>query len=285
MTILEGFILGLTQGITEVLPVSSTAHLILAQKIMDLETINLSFDVMMNFGSLLAIIIYFRDIWLDLIVGVLNFCKITISVWLSGKPNLKPYIPRFNKIETAYSKQTKFYEQSLQSTKLALFLGVATLPSLLIGYLGKDWIEINARTIFTIALALIVGGLMLGLADYFAKQNHTLSTIHPIKVVLIGLFQVLALIPGFSRKDSAAFAFLLGAPVIFLATIATLPDFIKTYSYSLSSLVAFITSGIVTYITIHILYQIIQKQSFKIFVAYRIILGIILLISVYTKII
>jgi undecaprenyl-diphosphatase len=300
MTILEGFILGLTQGITEVLPVSSTAHLILAQKIMDLETINLSFDVMMNFGSLLAIIIYFRDIWLDLIVGVLNFCKITISVWLSGKPNLKPYIPRFNKIETAYSKQTKFYEQSLQSAKLALFLGVATLPSLLIGYLGKDWIEINARTIFTIALALMVGGLMLGLADYFAKQNHTLSTIHPIKVVLIGLFQVLALIPGFSRtgsvmtgalfvglnrKDSAAFAFLLGAPVIFLATIATLPDFIKTYSYSLSSLVAFITSGIVTYITIHILYQIIQKQSFKIFVAYRIILGIILLISVYTKII
>ena len=88
MTILEGFILGLVQGITEVLPISSTAHLILAQELMGLENISLSFDVMMNFGSLIAIIIYFWDIWLDLIVGVLNFCKIKGSVWLSNRPNI-----------------------------------------------------------------------------------------------------------------------------------------------------------------------------------------------------
>lgn len=62
MTIFEGFVLGLVQGVTEVLPISSTAHLILAQTLMGLETKNLSFDVMMNFGSLIAIIVYFRDI-------------------------------------------------------------------------------------------------------------------------------------------------------------------------------------------------------------------------------
>ena len=299
MTIFVGFILGLVQGVTEVLPISSTAHLILTQTLMGLETKNLSFDVMMNFGSLIAIIIYFWDIWLDLIVGVLNFCKITISVLLANKPNLKPYIPRFNKIKTAYSKDTEFYKNSLQSFQLALFLSLATIPALVIGYLGGDWIEGNARTTEIIAIALIIGGIMLGFADYFATQKYTLSTLNPIRVLIIGCFQVLALIPGFSRtgsvmtgalfmglnrKDSAAFAFLLGAPVIFIATIAKLQEFIAEYSYSLASLVAFITSGVVTYITIHILYQIIQKQSFKIFVAYRLILGILLLVAVYTKI-
>ncbi|MGA1050061.1 MAG: undecaprenyl-diphosphate phosphatase [Minisyncoccia bacterium] len=299
MNILEGFILGLVQGVTEVLPISSTAHLILAQKIMGIGADNLSFEVMMNFGSLIAIIIYFWDIWLDLIVGVLNFCKITISVLLANKPNLKPYIPRFNKIKTAYSKDTEFYKNSLQSFQLALFLALATIPALVIGYFGGDWIEGNARTTEIISIALIIGAIMLGFADYLAAQKYILSMLNPIRVLIIGCFQVLALIPGFSRtgsvmtgalfmglnrKDSAAFAFLLGAPVIFIATIAKLQEFIAEYSYSLASLVAFITSGVVTYITIHILYQIIQKQSFKIFVAYRLILGILLLVAVYTKI-
>jgi undecaprenyl-diphosphatase len=299
MTILEGLILGIIQGVTEVLPISSTAHLILAQRIMGIEYVSLSFDVLMNFGSLIAIIIYFWDIWLDLIVGVLNFMKIRGSVYLSTRPNIKKYIPRFNKIETPYSKKTKFYEQSSRSAKLAVLLLVATIPALLIGYFSRDWIENYARTPLIIAIALIIGGILLGVADKFGSQKESMNTIHPLRVLIIGFFQVLSFIPGFSRtgsvmtgslfvglnrKDSAAFAFLLGAPVIFLATIATLPDFITTYSYSFASLVAFITSGIVTYFTIHILYQIIQKQSFKVFVAYRLILGILLLVAVYTKI-
>ena len=153
----------------------------------------------MNFGSLIAIIIYFWDIWLDLIVGVLNFFKITISVWLSNEPNLKPYIPRFNKIETAYSKDTEFYKSSLQSFQLALFLAIATIPALIIGYLGENWIEKYTRNPFVIALTLIIGGIMLGIADYWARQKYTLSTLNPIRVLVIGFFQVLALIPGFSR--------------------------------------------------------------------------------------
>jgi undecaprenyl-diphosphatase len=299
MTLIEGFILGLVQGVTEVLPISSTAHLILAQKVMGIGTDNLSFEVMMNFGSLIAIIIYFWDIWLDLIVGVLNFFKIRISVWLSIRPNIKKYIPRFNQIGTQYSKETKFYQDSLKSFKLAIFLALATIPALLIGYLIKDWIEGNAKTPLIIAIALILGAIILAIADNTAKQKYNLSNLSPIRILIIGFFQVLSLIPGFSRtgstmtgallvglnrKDSANFAFLLGAPVIFLATIAILPDFIQEYNFSLASLLAFITSGIVTYLTLHILYSIIQRQSFKIFVAYRIILGIILLIAIYTKI-
>lgn len=300
MTIVDGFILGLVQGITEVLPISSTAHLILAQKLMGLEKISLSFDVIMNFGSLIAIIIYFRDIWLDLIVGVLNFCKIKGSVWLEDKPNIKPYIPRFNKIETAYSKNTKFYQKSSQSFQLSIFLCLATIPVLLIGYISKNWIEIYARTPFIIALALILGGIMLGIVDSISSKKYKLYSLNKFQILIIGFFQVLSLIPGFSRtgstmtgsllvglnrKDSAVFAFLLGAPVILLATIATLPDFVKEYQYSIPSLIAFVTSGISTYLTIHILYNIIQKQSFKIFVAYRIIIGILLLVAIYNKII
>lgn len=299
MTIVEGFILGLVQGITEVLPVSSTAHLILAQQLLGLETVSISFDVMMNFGSLIAVIIYFWDIWLDLIVGVLNFCKIRGSVWLSTRPNIKKYVPRFRAIQTHYSVDTTFYTKSLQSAQLFLFLTLATLPALIVGYLSKDWIEDYARTPFIIALALIIGGVLLGLSDRVATQKYSLDNLKPFKVIVIGLFQVLSLIPGFSRtgstmtgalfmglnrKDSAAFAFLLGAPVIFIATIAVLPEFIAQYKYSMASLVAFIMSGLSTYLTIHILYSLIQKQSFKVFVAYRIILGIILLSLVYNQI-
>jgi undecaprenyl-diphosphatase len=299
MTILQGFILGLVQGITEVLPISSTAHLILAQKLLGLNDIGISFDVMMNFGSLIAIIIYFWDIWLDLIVGVLNFIKIRISVWLRARPKIKQYTPRFKSMETQYSLDTSFYAKSLQSARITVFLALATLPALVIGYISKDWIENYARTPLVIAIALIVGAILLEIADRIGKRELTLHTITPIKVLIIGCAQVLSLIPGFSRtgstmtggllvglnrKDSAAFAFLLGAPVIFIATLATLPDFIRDYSYSTASIIAFITSGIVTYITIHILYTFIQKQSFRIFVVYRIILGILLLIAVYKSI-
>ncbi len=299
MTILQGFILGLVQGITEVLPVSSTAHLILTQKLLGLDSIGLSFDVMMNFGSLIAIIIYFWDIWLDLIVGVLNFIKIRVSVWLRAKPQIKQYTPRFKSMETQYSLNTSFYTESLQSARTALFLALATLPALAIGYISKDYIENYARTPFVIAIALIVGAILLEIADRIGKRELTLNTITPMKVLIIGCTQVLSLIPGFSRtgstmtgglfvglnrKDSSAFAFLLGAPVIFIATIATLPDFIREYSYSAASIIAFITSGIVTYITIHILYTFIQKQSFRIFVVYRIILGILLLVAIYKSI-
>jgi undecaprenyl-diphosphatase len=220
-------------------------------------------------------------------------------VWLANRPNIKKYVPRFNRIETPYSKDTKFYQDSLHSFKLSLFLIIATIPAILIGYFGKEWIENNARTTLVIAIALIIGGLLLGVSDKVGSRTKSINDVSPFNVLLIGFFQVLSFIPGFSRtgsvmtgalfmglnrKDSAAFAFLLGAPVIFLATIATLPDFITTYSYSFASLVAFITSGIVTYFTIHILYNFIQKQSFKVFVAYRIILGILLLALIYTKI-
>jgi undecaprenyl-diphosphatase len=299
MTILQGFVLGLVQGITEVLPVSSTAHLILAQKLLRLDTIGISFDVMMNFGSLIAIIIYFWDIWLDLIVGALNFIKIRLSVWLRARPKIKQYTPRFKSMETEYSLDTSFYTKSLQSARTVVFLALATLPALAMGYILKDWIENYARTPLVIAITLITGAVLLEIADRIGKRQLTLYTITPIKVLIIGFTQVLSLIPGFSRtgstmtggllvglnrKDSAAFAFLLGAPVILIATLATLPDFISEYSYSTASIIAFITSGIVTYITIHILYSIIQKQSFRIFVAYRIILGILLLIAVYKSI-
>lgn len=298
MTLGEGLILGVVQGVTEVLPISSTAHLILAQRFLGLDTITISFDVMMNFGSLIAIIIYFRDIWLDLIVGTLNYIKITINVWLKKNPQIKPYIPRFNTMETEYSSNTSFYTTSLQSARTLIFLGLATLPVLGAGYLLKDWIESYARTPFVIALALIIGGIVLGVADKIGTKQKSLSSLNPIEVMWIGISQVFSLIPGFSRtgstmtgglliglnrKDSAAFAFLLGAPVITVATLALLPDFITEYSYSHASLLAFITSGLVTYGTLHILYRMVQKQSFKIFVIYRIVLGLILL-AIYTNI-
>lgn len=294
MNIWEAIILGLIQGITEILPVSSTAHIILFTQLFGEEP-DISFNVIMNFGSWIAIMIYFYDIWLDLVVGTLNFIKITIYTWLkeNNKSKLKNKLPRFSRMTVDYEKN-EFYHNSKKQFILGFNLILATIPVLVIAFFIKDFLNKNLENNFMIGVSLILGGGLLYIAEILSKQKYNIDNIGFGKIILIGFGQVMSLIPGFSRsgstimaslfvglkrKDAATFAFLLGAPVILIATIVEIPSFINDYQISLEVILSFMFSIIGTLVSIHILYKFIQKQSFLVFVIYRFILGGFLIIN------
>ena len=195
MDLIQALILAIIQGMTEFLPVSSSAHLILIPKIIGWNDQGLLFDIALHFGTLLAVVIYFRDDLFQMIEDLI--------------------INRGNNI--------------MQSDVMILI--IATVPVVLVGGLLNDWIENNLRSSNVIASTSIVFGLILLASDKFSsgKNNLTLQI-----GLIIGLAQVLALIPGVSRSGititmglfmglgrvkSARFSFLLAIPVILGASV------------------------------------------------------------------
>ena len=196
MTLVQIIVLALIQGLTEFLPVSSSAHLILGAHLFQWPDQGLVFDVATHFGTLLAVLFYFRA---DL--------KNMAQVWF----------------------RTSRTETEQQNRQLGLYLAIASVPALLVGYLAHDMVESYLRDLRVIAWATIGFGLLLWLADAMGSQRHSIRDITLARAVMIGLAQCLALIPGTSRsgitmtagrflgldRDSAArFSFLLSIPII-----------------------------------------------------------------------
>jgi undecaprenyl-diphosphatase len=196
VTLIQIIILALIQGLTEFLPVSSSAHLILGSKAFGWPDQGLVFDVATHLGTLLAILVYFRA---DLIAMVRA---------LHG--------PIQN-------------EQHRQQRSMAAYLGFASAPALLIGFFAHDLVEIYLRDVRVIAWATIGFGLLLWLADSLCPKQRSIAEMNLRAAVIIGLAQVFALIPGASRSgvtitagrflgfsaDAAArFSFLLAIPVV-----------------------------------------------------------------------
>ncbi|MBS08343.1 MAG: undecaprenyl-diphosphatase, partial [Alteromonas sp.] len=166
MTLFEIIILAIIQGVTEFLPISSSGHLLLPAELLGWVSQGLAFDVAVHVGSLLAVMIYFRQ----------EIAQMTVA-WVTQ----------------GFSKQ-----QSTDS-KLAWYVIVATIPAVIIGFLMKGWIEENARTALVIAGTTIIFGLLLWYADATAKREQELEGLTLKQAIYIGLAQVLALIPGTSR--------------------------------------------------------------------------------------
>lgn len=265
MTLFEIIILAIIQGITEFLPISSSGHLLLPAELLGWEAQGLAFDVAVHVGSLLAVMIYFRRDILQMSVA-----------WLTQ----------------GFSKS-----QSTDS-KLAWFVIIATVPSVIIGFLLKDWIEMNARTALVIAITTIVFGLLLWFADVKAKQSNSLEGLTIRQAVVIGLAQVLALIPGTSRsgitmtaglmlgldrESCARFSFLLSIPVILGAGLLSTIDLMQLQEavdwYALLYGAAF--SFVSAYLCIFLFLSWISRIGMLPFVIYRLLLGVILLWFVF----
>ena len=268
MDILNVIILGILQGIAEFLPISSSAHLIIARDVFKIginmaSNVELTFDLALHFGTLLAIIIYFwTDLWKILISGL-----------------------------------TKGTKES--DGKLFWYLILATIPAGIVGVLFEDIFDSFFRKqIWLIALALIVMGIIIYLVYKKSKSTKNLEQMSAIDALIIGISQVFALIPGFSRSgttitasralainrtDSAKFSFFLSVPVVLGATLFTL---IKGNTIAIISenLVIFGLGILISFITgllcISFLLKYIKKHDFKLFMIYRIILGIIVLLMV-----
>ena len=264
---IDVIVLGIIQGIAEFLPISSSAHLIIARSVFGIGTtldsnIELVFDLALHFGTLLAIIIFFfSELWSILTNGL--------------------------------TKGTK-----TKDGKLFWYLILATIPAGLVGVLFEDVFDSFFRKqIWLIAIALIVMGIVIYIVDKKSKTNKNMKEMHWYDALIIGCSQVFALIPGFSRsgttitasralglnrEDSAKFSFYLSVPVVCGATLFSL---IKDNTLAIISenLAVFglgiLISFVVGLLCISFLLKYIKKNDFKIFMIYRILLGIIVLLT------
>ena len=263
MDILQTVILAIVQGITEFLPISSSAHLILLSKLTSYKDQGLAFDIALHFGTLVAVLWYFRKY---IVVLIADFFSSIYAKKLIGQANI------------------------------SLGILLATIPVGLVGVFYKDVIAYDLRSVTVIAYATLVFGILLGVADYINKNNinirHKLSF---FDIFFIGIAQCFALVPGVSRSGvvitaalllglsrelSVKFAFLLAIPVIILSTVLALFDLVKNPEFIdyKSLLIGFFITMITAYIVIATFIRFISSISFLPFVIYRVVLGVLLLL-------
>jgi len=258
MTIFQAIILGLIQGLTELLPISSSAHLTLIPMMFEWKIPD-SFDVALHFGTLLAIGIFFFTDWIDLLKG-------------------------------GYNRIVK--KQSSLESKMLFYIILATIPGGAIGFILDKYAEDILGNPIIIAIALIVMGIILYIADKYSKSETQYKDLSLKQTFLIGLSQALAFIPGVSRSGitmttgrllgvkreaTAKYSFMLSAPIVLGASLYKFLDF----QFSIEALIGIIVSFLVGLFVIKFLLEYLKKGSFKIFAIYRIILGIVVLVTVF----
>lgn len=256
MDMVQAVILGLVQGLGEFLPISSSAHLVLAPWLMNWAYFGLTFDIALHFGTLIAVVIYFWKDWLKLL-------------------------------------HKGFTKPKEKEGKLFWYLVLATIPGALIGFLLEDAAETIFRRPVLIACMLIVLGVVLYAADRSGKKQIDVENISLQTSFLIGLSQALAIIPGVSRsgvtmtaalalgmtrEGAARFSFLLSAPIILGAALVKVPELAANPSMIDAG---FLTGMLVACISglgaIGFLLRYIQTRTFLPFVMYRFALGALVL--------
>ena len=260
MNVLQALLLGALQGFTEVLPISSSAHLILIPWLLKWPESGLTFDVALHLGTFIALAVYFRrDI-----------------------------------IEMAVSGIDAIAHRSLDTParRLPFLIIASAVPAAVVGKLFEHQMEEMFRSKpLLIALFLILFGLVLGAADLMGRKRRYLDEVTPPHALTIGLFQCLALIPGvsrsgititaglmlgFNRESAARFSFLMSLPIVAGAALLKMLDLLKhgiPAGEGMPMLVGIAASAITGYISVAFLLRYVQKRSIAPFVWYRVIAG------------
>jgi len=258
MTLLQAIILGVVQGLTEFIPVSSSGHLVLVPHLFGWKFDHAQafvFDVLVQMGTLFAVFFYYRK---DLTLITLDFCKSLIK----GKPF------------------------STKNSQMGWYLILATIPAVLVGLLCKDSIEAAfSNTKLTGFFLLLTAGLLI-VAELAGKRNRSLKDITRFDALWIGCSQVLALLPGvsrsgssiaggmtrnFDRSSAARFSFLMSIPVMLGAGVLALKDLFAMQTmdnFILPLSVGFLTALITGYLAIRWLIAYLNKHSLYIFAVY-----------------
>ena len=258
MTLLQALILGIIQGATEFIPVSSSAHLVLVPYLfnwkIDQQTA-FAYDVLVHWGTLVAVVLYFRkDLW--------SYITSAVQGILSGKP--------LEKVES----------------RLAWFLVIGTIPAGVIGYLFKDFFEKVFNSHLPPTLFLFVTALLLAWSEKQARLSRNLSSLNLADAIVIGFAQAVAIFPGISRSgatisaglfrgldrvSSARFSFLLSVPVIFGAGFLPLKDLLQMHLLSQDLpvlLTGFVSALVCGYLFIDFLLKYLQKRKLYVFAGY-----------------
>jgi len=263
MGYLEAILYGAIQGLTEYLPISSSAHLILLPKVLGTADPGLAFDVYLHLGTLIATLVYFRKDWMAILRTV-------------------PYI-------------TKFFPETSETSALSWKLIVlATIPALIAGAVFHHWVETVLRGLEVIAVTLAVGGALLFALDRWCPDRRSLRSISKRDAVWVGLAQCLALIPGvsrsgatiaagrvlgFNRAEAARFSFLISAPITAAAVIFELRNWdqlLQGPSGIGPLFVACLSSFLFGCLAIGGLLKLLKHFSFLSFALYRVCLGVVI---------
>lgn len=268
MEYLESIVLGIVQGITEFLPISSSGHLVIFEHIFGLQSNDIAFEVFVHFGTLLSVVaIYYYDIWMI----VKNF-----FIGITHK-----------NIADTYRNNYYF--------RLGIFLIIATIPSIIVGITIKSIIESIFHNITMVGVNLLITGFILFLTRFIKSGEKSESL---VKALLIGCAQMFAILPGISRSgmtisvgifsglpksEAARFSFLLSVPAIFGATLLELTNILKQNAIGvnlLTLLIGLVVSFIVGFFAIRLLINLIQKGKFSWFSPYCFFAGLIVLIFI-----
>lgn len=257
---LHTILLALVQGLTEFLPISSSAHLILPSQLLGWQDQGLAFDVGVHVGTLAAVMIYFRRDVRDLILAWLGS--------LAGRHSCE--------------------------SRLAWLVALATIPAVVAGFLLNDAISHYGRSILVIAGTTLIFGVLLGWADARRTERHAMSNIGVKDAVLIGLAQAVALIPGtsrsgititaalmlgYDRQSAARFSFLLSIPVILGAGMLKGQELLQsgTAAQWLPIAIGTLVAGLSALACIHLFLKWLDRIGMRPFVIYRLLLGLVLL--------
>lgn len=259
---IQASIIALIQGITEFLPISSSAHLLFPSLLFGWPDQGLAFDVAVHLGSLLAVLVYLREDIRGLIVGTWQ--------WLFGG---------------GWNSQAH----------MALLLVLATIPAIIAGLAFKGWIEVNARALWVVAATTIAFGLLLGWVDWRARCERQMQQMSWQHALFIGVAQAIALIPGtsrsgitmtaalalgYERQAAARFSFLMSIPVILAASLLMVLDLFLGADQQAQAIVwqpmllAFVLAALSAWLCIVLFMKLISSLGMWPFVAYRLLLGI-----------
>jgi undecaprenyl-diphosphatase len=263
MTIFQAIVLGIVQGLTEFIPVSSTGHLLIAQTLMGIAptTATFAFLVLVQVGTLVSLVVYF---WKDLLTLVRAFFA-------------KPF--------------------STGENRLAWYIIIATIPALIAGFLLKGIVEaLFKMPLLESAIRLFTAAFLMALAEYFGRRTRKLDDMTWPDALLIGVMQILAVFPGasrsgitisggmfraFDRPSAARFAFLMSVPVMLAAGAYEMLDVLKLpdlATFLPTLIVGFIIAAIVGWLAIRWLMRFLDHHSLYVFAGYCAVMGSLVLI-------
>ncbi len=270
MSFLEAISLGIIQGLTEFIPVSSSGHLVLFHEFFGSSQYDLAIDAILQLATVLAVLVYFRqDLW-RIFLSFINLIRGT--------------------------------QKGEQERNLLFAVTAGTLPAIVLGFLLESKMETVFRSPFLVAMSLLAGSALMFFAERFyknRKNENEISSLDYKKGLKIGVFQALAVVPGMSRsgstisgglfsglsrESSARFSFILSFPIIFGSGLKKLLELSLNgvlVSLSWSFFLSFVISFIVGISAIHFLIKFLKNHSLNVFIFYRIILAVVVLIFFY----
>lgn len=266
MTVFEALVLGIIQGLGEFLPISSSGHLVLTPYLFGWDSPGLAFDAALHLGTATAVLWYFRREWVQLTIAAVD-------------------LVRRRRVETDEHRRV-------------LLLIVATIPAVIGGLLLEDLAETVFRSPYVVATMLIVMGVLLWLVDRAASQVRELNNMRWRDAVIIGVAQVIALVPGtsrsgatitagralgLSRESAAVFSFLMSMPITVGAGLMKTPQAIAEVGIGLPLLVGVVSAGLSGWLAITVLLRFVATNSYGIFALYRIVLGLAIFGIIYAR--